>query len=1047
MNRRLELVCLFAASLAVAGALAFVYQAKSHEFGDFERRVAHGELRDLRSIRDIEELLRPLTVVADEGERRFLAERIVAYVNRDGSSPIRNVGALAALRIEGGNRRLIPAPLLSRIKQSLVVRSPSDFSRRFVLWVTLYFLAVYTVHVFWRLRRFTGDQIILPTLHLLTGIGIVMMVSLRDPLRDYTIFVEFIQGSVGGCVLLVLLSAVDYQRLSGQLTYAPLGASLALSAALIMLGSGPGASDAKVNLGPFQPVETVKLLVTFFIAGYFARDWLLLRQLHERSWVFKRRLPLPRLEYVFPILTCVGLTLGLFFLQKDMGPALVIACLFLVMYGVVRNRAGGVVAGMLLLISGFAVGYTLEVPRTVADRIRIFLDPWNNDARGGVHVASAMWAIACGGSFGTGSGLGDPNLVPEAHTDMVLAAVGEEMGFVGILAVYAMYILLVARGFRIAERARTSYTFFLSAGLTIGFAIEILLISGGVLGLLPLSGVVSPFLSFGRSALLANFVAFAILASISAQPSGEAAKPFRRPLRRVALVLFAFVAVVLGKVTWVQLLAGDYIATRGALVLQQDGARRYEYNPRLRQLARRVGRGTIYDRNGVPLATSSWEDLERHRAEYLSLGIQLERVSARSNSRHYPLGPLTFHLLGDINSRRNWGAPNTAYLERDAAPKLRGFVGGAGAEADEETASGQHDYSGLLPLLRCCRTTLNTVPGFRPQDRDLRLSVDVAFTARVGHILEQHLRRIGRPKAAVVVLDAANGEVLAAVSEPLPRGSDASPDGELFDRARYGLYPPGSTFKLVTALAALRADPTLADFEMECVRLPDRRVGTKLGASLIRDDITDIEPHGHLRMDRAISVSCNAYFALLAREHVGASRLLGTAQELGIMVAQPNTVAVLAPMLPHAGYGQGQVLVSPFQMARVAATIASGGLIPQGHWQLDEGNMRTRPPSRLIRPEDAEVLARAMRLAVTEGTAVAAQRSSVPIAGKTGTAEVHNAPSHAWFAGFAPYGQHSGRTIAFCVLVENGRYGGAVAAPIAAEIVQAAYSLGLLRER
>jgi cell division protein FtsI/penicillin-binding protein 2 len=197
-------------------------------------------------------------------------------------------------------------------------------------------------------------------------------------------------------------------------------------------------------------------------------------------------------------------------------------------------------------------------------------------------------------------------------------------------------------------------------------------------------------------------------------------------------------------------------------------------------------------------------------------------------------------------------------------------------------------------------------------------------------------------------------------------------------------------------------------------------------------------------MQKGIIVSCNAYFAQLGAEAVGSTALYDTATKLGISVAQPNTAKKLQQYLPQAAYGQGQVVASPFQMARVAATIANGGAAPQGRWVIDETNPRVREAQPVVDAALAAEIGRFMRGVVTSGTGRVLSKSAVPIAGKTGTAELAKAPSHAWFIGFAPYGGKSGKQIAFAVLVENGQYGGTAAAPIAGELVAAAGELGLI---
>jgi cell division protein FtsI/penicillin-binding protein 2 len=272
----------------------------------------------------------------------------------------------------------------------------------------------------------------------------------------------------------------------------------------------------------------------------------------------------------------------------------------------------------------------------------------------------------------------------------------------------------------------------------------------------------------------------------------------------------------------------------------------------------------------------------------------------------------------------------------------------------------------------------------------------------------------------------------------------------LIDRARYGIYPPGSTFKMVTAMAALRKNPQLASQPFICKLLPDGRVGNfvKGWGRPIRDDPTDRAPHGAVNLEKGIVVSCNAYFAQLGAYAVGPEALLETAKALGISVARPNTPKQLKDALPQAAYGQGQVVATPFQMARVAATLANGGAMQEGHWVIGESNSRRSQPARVLEPNLAAVLGRAMRRVVTEGTGARYLAGvSPPIAGKTGTAEVQDKGSHSWFIGYAPYETQTGRRIAFGVIVEHGGYGGRLAAPAAGEIVQAAAQLGVLRQQ
>ena len=1080
-----EFAWLAAASVLIVCGLYLVYRAKSQDFGEIDKGLAAKQLLNLNELTSREDSLPFLSIITDPGERQLVARRIY-----DVSGSLPNVGALARLRvteleIRGARgmaglksrmaqtpdtRRESSMPLLTAeqfrlLKPQFVVRRPAAFQRELLLWAVLFFCAYSAVELWWLLRGFTGDRSLLVLIFLLTGAGLILMVSLRDPVRDGLIFVDFAQGVVGGCVLLAVLSSVDFRRIFGKLSFVPLLGSFALSILLIMFGYGPGTSDAKVNLFGFQPVELIRVLLVFFLAGYFAERWDILRHARETrpkvAWLSKH-IDVPPLEYTVPVLVCVGLSLLFFFLQKDLGPALVFTCLFLGLYAIARSGTTMLFTGLALLTAGFGAGYMLGVPRTVGARVNMWLSPWNNAVHGGDQLAQSLWGFATGGTFGTGLGLGDPALVPASHTDLILSALGEEWGFLGFFAIFVLFAILLYRSFRIALRAESDYEFFLGTGLAAATALQILLIGGGALGVMPLSGVVTPFLSYGRTAMLANFLVVAILLSISRRAAKpERNLPFRGPVKAMGIILGGLALVIVAKAAYVQVLRDAAVMGQGALVVQADGARRYQHNPRFLAIMREIPKGSIYDRNGLPLATSRWEELEAHRADYVRLGVNIDRACSRTESRHYPFGGLTFDLLGDLRTRMRWGASNTSFVERDSATRLRGYDDRPVLVEVKNPKTGvaerivRYDYRELVPLLRHRYEPDNPeVRRVLERPRDVRMTIDARLETRAAQILQRQVHQAGKEKGALVVLDPASGDLLALVSYPLPpvgpgEESAAEPDSDnanpYLDRARYGLYPPGSTFKLVTAMSALRKDPALAHAQYSCIRLPDGRVGNYMRGSNrpIRDDVLDKSPHGTVDLERATIVSCNAYFAQLGTYDVGAKPLFETANLLSIAVASPNTPEQLRKSLPQSSYGQGQVVASPLQMARVAATIANGGIMPDAHWILDKTSapVTERPP--VLSPEGAATIARFMREVVTSGTGRRAASAVVPIAGKTGTAELADAPSHAWFVGFAPAGKVTKR-VAFSILIENGQYGGTYPAAAAAEIVGAARELGLI---
>ncbi len=1072
-----ELLALLAASAAVALGLHFVYQAKSQGLAEIDAGLAAKQLLNLNDLSAREDLLPALSQMFPQtAERNFVARKIYYIV---GGLP--NVGAIARIRVTAeelsrerglttfrarlGARESIPlltGDQLRTLKPLFVVRRPAAFRSAFYRWTALFFAGFLLAHLFWSFRGRAGDQWLLPAVLVLSGVGLILMISLRDPVRDNLLFVDFAQGVLAGCILMALAPELNYERLFGSLTFVPLLASFALSALLILFGTGPGTSDAKVNLFGFQPVEIIRILLVFFLAGYFAKRWDVLRHARETRASLApltKYFDVPPVEYTLPAAVCVALSLVFFFLQRDMGPALVFACLFLVLYGMARGSAFVPVIGLSMVFAGFLFGYFIGVPHTVGERVSMWLSPWNNLVHGGDQLADSLWAFATGGTTGMGIGKGDPQLVPAAHTDLILSALGEQWGFAGLAAVFALYGVIVWRALAIARRAATDYEFFLAAGLAAATVLQVLLISGGALGVLPLSGVVTPFLSYGRTALITNFLVIGILVGISGRTDKSVTR-FAMPSRVAGILFAAAGAVVLAKAAYVQVLHSAAVMGEGTLVVQADGARRYQYNPRFQEVMRSIPMGVIYDRNGLPLATSDWAELEKHRADYQQLGVNIDQACPRSESRHYPFGGLTFDLLGDLRTRLRWAASNTSFVERDSSRRLRGYDDRPSLVEVKNPKTGKiervvrYDYRELVPLLRHRDDPQNpAVRKILDRPRDVHMSLDARLLVRVSEILKNQLQQAHQDKGAAVVMDPATGDLLAAVSYPLPpldpNAADApAPEQEsnpYLDRARYGLYPPGSTFKVVTAMAALRKDPALTHKTYECIRLPDGRVGNYIKGSKrpIRDDVQDTAPHGTEDMERGLVVSCNAYFAQLGTYDVGAKALWDTTNLLGIAAASPNTEAQLKKSLPQSSYGQGQVVASPFQMARVAATVANGGAMPEGRWITDETNARIQPAQQVLGADAARTLGKFMREVVTGGTGRRAA-ATVPMAGKTGTAELADAPSHAWFIGFAPYGGAS-RKIAVSVLVENGVYGGTAAAPAAAEIVNAAVKLGLIQ--
>ena len=1020
------------------------------------RATPSERLTNLNTLSDAVQLEPALLVVSGPApEGRLAAQELYHAIQalRSAGDELPNVGAIVSLR-------RFTASDLATLKPWFVVRTADEFRRRILVNVGLLFATFYGVVGWWRVRGSRGDLTLLTVAHLLTALGFALLVSRQDPLRDALLFERYTHGVCVGLGLMAIVSLVDFQRAAFlELSYLPLIVALCLSAVLIAFGTGPGTSAAKVNLGPVQPIEAIRLLLALFLAGYFARRWELLRQIRSLR-VRRYRLPawlnLPQAEYVVPVVAGVAAALTFFFFQKDLGPALFVSCVFLAMYGVARSRALLAVAGLTLLVAGFYVGYRLNVSETLAERVRMWQSPWDNAAHGGDQVAHAIWALGTGGMSGTGLGLGDTRYLPAGHTDLVLAAIGEELGLVGLLVVFASYALVGWRGFHIARSAANDYGFFLAVAATLFLVLPVLVMAAGLLGITPLTGVVTPFLSYGGSAMAANFAALGMLGAIETRRQPNSIhEHFDLPLRWLGGVLaLAGVALVVVLVN-VQVVHADQYAVKPHLAVQADGERRYQYNPRVLEVARAIDRGSVSDRNGLVLATSNPELAGRSGAQYREFGLNLNATCKEPIQRCYPLGGMTFHLLGDSSTRINWSASNSSYVERDAEDRLRGFDDRAttvrtGERNGRPTFATRRDYRDLVPLVRHRYNRRHrTAVAVLTKARDVRLTIDARFQLRVAELLATYARKSPSGKAAAIVLDPDSGDVLATVSYPWPSldPTDQDPEtaGDAFlDRARYGLYPPGSTFKLVTAAAALRRDAKSQRRMFTCSRLPDGRVGARVPgwSRPVRDDVLETHPHGTIDMHDGVVRSCNAYFAQLAAT-VGPEALAETANQVGVSVAAANKPERLRATLPQAGYGQGDVVATPLKMARVAAAIASGGVLRDPKWLREQAAIPAKT-NVWLPPDAAALLAGYMRDAVLNGTGRSLKNHPGRIAGKTGTAEVAGAPSHSWFVGFAPYGKATKR-IAFAVLIENSGYGSYAAAPLSGDIVAAARALGIIQ--
>lgn len=259
----------------------------------------------------------------------------------------------------------------------------------------------------------------------------------------------------------------------------------------------------------FQPAELAKLGLVTFVAAYLADHQRALREAHRQ--VGPLRFPEPR--QLIPLLAAWGVSVVILVWQRDLGASLLLFAGFVLLLYAATGATGYLAAGGLLALLGGVASFVMF--DHVQRRVVAWIAPFENYQDEGFQIAQGLFALGSGSLAGAGPGLGRPDLIPNASTDFIFAAVGEELGFAGSVAVIALFALVVSVGLGIAFRSRDTFRKLLAAGLTFIFGIQVFLIIGGILRILPLTGITLPFMSYGGSALVGNLVLIALLLRIS----------------------------------------------------------------------------------------------------------------------------------------------------------------------------------------------------------------------------------------------------------------------------------------------------------------------------------------------------------------------------------------------------------------------------------------------------------------------------------------------------------------------------------------------------
>nr|WP_246365050.1 FtsW/RodA/SpoVE family cell cycle protein [Kibdelosporangium persicum] len=398
-----------------------------------------------------------------------------------------------------------------------------------ILWYGLAFFAVFTIaHLAVRKWAPYADPLILPCVALLHGFGLVMIYRIDlakaeqalARAREYAPSApkQVLWTAIALVFFLVVLFVVRNHRVLAKYGYtAGLVGLFALALPAMLPASISEANGAKVwlKLGFFniQPGEFAKILLMVFFASFLVSK-------RDLFMVAGRRflgMELPRARDLGPILVAWGVALGVLVFEKDLGTSLLIFGIVLAMLYVATERAAWVVIGLSLFIGGCLVAFSLFTH--VQQRVANWLTPMDKDLfeklGGSFQIAQGLFGLGTGGMAGTGLGAGRPDIVPEASTDFITAAIGEELGFIGLTALLMVYMILAMRGLRSAVAVRDSFGKLLGGGLSFAIIMQLFVVVGGVTALIPMTGITAPFLSYGGSSLLANYILIALLLRIS----------------------------------------------------------------------------------------------------------------------------------------------------------------------------------------------------------------------------------------------------------------------------------------------------------------------------------------------------------------------------------------------------------------------------------------------------------------------------------------------------------------------------------------------------
>ncbi|MFN2188925.1 MAG: FtsW/RodA/SpoVE family cell cycle protein, partial [Candidatus Promineifilaceae bacterium] len=789
------------------------------------------------------------------------------------------------------------------------------------------------------------DPFLLPITGLLSGWGLVIL----DRLLPSFLHRQVIWIALAGAAFLLSALLPASLWFFRKYRYLWLMAGLLLLAATLIFGVNPSGYGAALWLRIpfaggvyFQPSELLKLIMLIFLASYFDEQELLSR--HGLS-----SFRFGSLRSMAPLLLMWFFSLTLLIWQRDLGAAALFFVVFLALLFLASGDWKIVFGGLAMLALASIAAYLFY--DVVATRIDMWLNPWPAAREEGYQIVQSLYAIVSGNVIGQGIGQGFPTYVPVVHTDFTFAAVAEEWGLIGGLAVILSFAFISYRGFKIALSSTTFFRMYLSAGISLMVGVQALLILGGITRLLPLTGVTLPFVSYGGSSLVMSFVMVGLLVNLSSPHlplfsaadagvnSGAVATGIRQAtkdrLRQLSIVTVLSFALVF-------LLVAYWTALRGAQLLARDD------NPRLVEAEQRISRGTIYDANGEILAESV-EDADEHQ------------------NRIY--NPFSGPLVGYYSFEHGQVGIENAM---DAA--LRGETGDPWADfVDRE----------LLHEVRV--------------GRDVRTTIDASWQQTAAEALD------GR-QGAVILLSLADNAVRAMISQPTynPNLLDEQfetltqdESGPLINRAVQGQYQPGLI--LQPFLLAEAINKGVIDFGGDAI---DKARSISIGGTTLLCEAADSDPEnwGEVLEKRCPSPMM-ALAALLGEDGVyQVYESFGLTDVPDLNIGERSDQDYTIQDLEMALVGQDTLSISPMQAALALSILANqgeyrtpviiGGIQDEnGSWRPVADEVASR---QVLSPESAEETLRWM--ATEEGRI---EHTVSVLSGPEGS-------TNSWYLGLAP---------------------------------------------